>query len=137
MPQLPVDGLRRQVRAGLDALRGERKVLLFGCDQAADIAALRNPDAAGISLLCAGQLPPSFIEFALRAGATEVVVATCAEGACAYRLGNRWTVERLAGEREPHLRASVPAGRYRVVHASRGDEAQLTVVIDEAVSRSE
>ncbi len=137
MPQLPVDGLRRQVRAGLDALQGERKVLLFGCDQGADIAALRNPDAAGISLLCAGQLPPSFIEFALRAGATEVVVATCAEGACAYRLGNRWTVERLAGAREPHLRASVPAGQYRVVHASRGDEAQLTWVIDAANARSE
>lgn len=137
MPQLPVDALRQRVRVALEALPDTHKVLVFGCDQGADLAVLRSPGAAGISLLCAGQLPPSFIEFALRAGATEVVVAPCAEGACAYRLGNRWTVERLAGEREPHLRASVPADRCRVVHASRGDEAQLTAVIDAGISRSE
>ena len=137
MPQLPVDALRQQVRARLDALPGGPKVLVFGCDQGANIAALRRPGAVGISLLCAGQLPPSFVEFALRAGASEVVVAACGEGACAYRLGNRWTAERLAGAREPHLRASVPAERYRVVHASQGDEAQLTAVIDAAIARAE
>lgn len=137
MPQLPVDALRQRVRTALDSLPDTQKVLVFGCDQGADLTAMSTSGAASISLLCAGQLPPSFIEFALRAGATEVVVAPCSEGACAYRLGNRWTVERVAGAREPHLRASVPASRYRVVHASRGDEAQLTAVIDEAVSRSE
>jgi Pyruvate/2-oxoacid:ferredoxin oxidoreductase delta subunit len=30
--------------------------------------------------------------------------AACREGGCEFRLGERWTAERLAGQREPHLR---------------------------------
>ncbi|MBK8689966.1 MAG: hydrogenase iron-sulfur subunit [Betaproteobacteria bacterium] len=46
-------------------------------------------------------------------------------GDCVYRLGNRWTGLRLAGAREPHLRAAVPRDRVRIAWAGRGDEAQL------------
>ena len=65
-------------------------------------------DVIALDLVCAGQLPPSFVDYALRAGAAGVVVSGCREGDCAFRLGQRWTEERLLGIREPRLRAGVP-----------------------------
>ena len=80
---------------------------------------------AAFSLLCIGQLPPSFVENALRSGADGVLITDCAEGDCAFRLGNRWTEERLHGLREPHLRRNVPAVRWRVRWAGPRDVAAL------------
>jgi hypothetical protein len=80
---------------------------------------LAGDDVLVLQLLCAGQLPPSFVEYALRDGAAGVLVASCSDtGGCAFRLGARWTAERLAGAREPHLRASVPR-RTRDARAGR------------------
>jgi coenzyme F420-reducing hydrogenase delta subunit len=70
-------------------------------------------------------LPPSFVEYALRDGAAGVVVTACAEGSCEYRLGQRWTAERLQGTREPHLRASVPRERLVMAWAGAGDESAV------------
>jgi coenzyme F420-reducing hydrogenase delta subunit len=61
-------------------------------------------------------VPPSFVQYALRRGAARVVFATCSEGDCEHRLGDRWLRERLAGARQPALRASVP--RTQVVIAT-------------------
>jgi coenzyme F420-reducing hydrogenase delta subunit len=83
---------------------------------------LQAHDVVAIELVCAGQLPPSFVEYALRDGAAGVLVAPCRDGGCEFRLGALWTVERLQGRREPHLRARVPAERVELVHADRGDE---------------
>ncbi len=82
------------------------------------------------SLLCAGQLPPSFVEYALRDGAAGVVVAACREGGCEFRFGERWTAERLRGEREPHLRGSVDTERVELVFAGRGDEARIDAAVE-------
>lgn len=90
------------------------------------------PGAAGVlafGLPCAGMLPPSFVEFALRHGAAGVMVAACPEEDCEYRFGVRWTRERLAGEREPYLRASVGRERVRLVHAAREDRAVLEAAL--------
>jgi coenzyme F420-reducing hydrogenase delta subunit len=76
-------------------------------------------------LICAGQLPPSFVEYALRAGADGVLISGCREGDCAFRLGNRWTAERLRAQRAPRLRSAVPAERVRVAWAGRGAERSL------------
>ena len=124
MPSAPIGILRRKLVQGLAAL-GEHpcKIAVFGCDHGADVGRLAAPDVAAFSLMCTAQLPPSFVEYALRDGAAGVLVSTCAEGACEYRLGQRWTAERLQGMREPHLRASVP--RERLALASAGAETAV------------
>lgn len=127
MPQLAVDTLRGRLRQDLQASRAEHPLVVFGCDHGAAWAGAA--DLSGCSLLCAGQLPPSFVEYALRDGAAGVLVAACAEGGCEFRLGERWTAERLAGRREPHLRAQVPAERVELVHAGPGDEAVLAAAL--------
>jgi hypothetical protein len=54
-----------------------------------------------------------------------VLVTACREGGCEFRLGTRWTAQRLNAEREPHLRTSVDRRRVAFVPAGRGEEAVL------------
>ena len=131
MPQMPVGELRQALERGLAQLDGENGIIVFGCDQGANVASLAGKDLASFRLICTGMLPPSFVEYALRGGAAGVLVTGCREGGCAFRLGNRWTEERIAGAREPHLRALPPGKALRIVWADRGEESELAVVLDE------
>lgn len=131
MPQMPIDGLRRALEAALAQFEGENGIVVFGCDQGANVASLAGKDLASLSLICTGMLPPSFVEYALRGGAAGVLVSACRAGGCAFRLGNRWTEERLAGTREPHMRAGPPGKALRIAWADRGEEAELALALDE------
>lgn len=125
MPQLPVARLREDLERALPRLEGKTLVVVFGCDWGAEAQRLAGPDTAVFSLLCAGMLPPSFVEYALRSGAHGVLVAGCREGDCAFRLGGRWLKRRIRGEREPHLRSSVPPERVRLAWAGAADGRRL------------
>jgi quinol-cytochrome oxidoreductase complex cytochrome b subunit/coenzyme F420-reducing hydrogenase delta subunit/Fe-S-cluster-containing hydrogenase component 2 len=130
MPQWPIDDLRRRLLQGLAAMRSDRRLVVFGCDQGARVQALAAPDVLPFSLVCAGMLPPSFVEYALRGGADGVLIAGCREDGCEFRLGQRWTAQRLLGQREPYLRSAVPAGRWNTVWADAGDEAAVRTALD-------
>ncbi|MCV2367053.1 cytochrome b N-terminal domain-containing protein [Roseateles oligotrophus] len=108
MPQQPLDGLRRRLEAGLAALAGPHKFVVIGCERGPRGEHEAAADVLTLNLICTGMLPPSFIEYALRGGAAGVVISGCLEGDCAFRFGQRWTEQRLSGQREPRLRASVP-----------------------------
>ncbi|HEX4984575.1 MAG TPA: hydrogenase iron-sulfur subunit [Burkholderiales bacterium] len=130
MPRLSIDALRRQLNAGLTQLSGVARTVVVGCDCAADVGKVAGAGVVTLRLPCIGNLPPAFIEYALRrgrqgAGADGVLISGCREGDCAYRFGNEWTRQRLAGEREPHLRAHVPNERVCVAWANGGEEARL------------
>jgi coenzyme F420-reducing hydrogenase delta subunit len=57
-------------------------------------------------------VPPAFVDFALaRRFADGVMLAGCAENDCYNRLGNEWTMQRMARLRDPHLRQRVPHDR--------------------------
>ena len=137
MPQLPVDALRQRMRAGLAGCGADRPIVVFGCAHGPRVNALRAPDVVPMELICAGQMPPSFVEYALRDGAAGVLVTGCAEGACAYRHGQAFAHERLLGRREPHLRASVPAARWAVAWADARDERALASALQALRARME
>ena len=137
MPQLPVDALRRQLEARLAELSGGTRLVVFGCDRSADVGALAAPDTATLSLICAGMLPPSFVEYALRSGADGVVVAGCRDGGCEFRLGMEWTRERLTRRREPQLRQLVPLERIEVVPVARSEGRKLAAAVAEFRTRLE
>jgi ferredoxin/coenzyme F420-reducing hydrogenase delta subunit len=126
LPQAPVDALRARLQEGLAA--GRRQVM-FGCAHGAQLP--QAPGVLALAVPCIAQLPPSFVEYAVRAGARDVVVAGCREGGCEYRLGPQWMDQRLRGAREPHLRAGVPASRWRAVWADAGEEARLRALVEE------
>jgi ferredoxin len=115
MPQFPIDLLRRRLLASIAVLKGRVKVVVFACGRGTPAAHLGGPDTAVLELLCIAMLPPAFIEFALKSGASGVLVAACGDGDCEFRFGSRWLRERIAGAREPHLRSGVPGDRLRVV----------------------
>ncbi|MEP7281502.1 MAG: hydrogenase iron-sulfur subunit [Rubrivivax sp.] len=125
MPQAPISALREQLRRGLAASNAPHKIVAFGCDKGARVESLAAPDVLPLSLMCIGALPPSFVEYALRDGASAVLVSGCRENGCEYRLGQRWTAERLAGTREPHLREAVPRQNLATVWGDAGDEDHL------------
>jgi ferredoxin len=128
MPTAPIGRLREQLRRGLAALDpSATRLVVFGCDHGAQAAALAAPDVAVFGLMCTGQLPPSFVEYALRDGADGVLVAGCA--GCEFRLGQIWTADRLAGRREPHLRARVPREPLALVSADPGQEVVLRAAL--------
>jgi coenzyme F420-reducing hydrogenase delta subunit/ferredoxin len=137
MPQQPVDAMRQQLETRIAQLQGRTRLVVFGCARGADVAALDAADTATLSLICSGMLPPSFVEYALRSGADGVVVTGCRDGGCDFRLGMEWTRERLARNREPHLRKLVPLDRLQLVAASRGEGIQLAAAIDEFRTRLE
>ena len=130
MPQWPIDALRRRLESRLAAARGAPRFVVFGCDRGARIDTLASRDTLAFSLACAGMLPPSFVEYALRGGADGVVVATCRDGGCEFRLGERWAAQRLNGEREPHLRRAVAADRWSHVGADAGDESAVRAALE-------
>jgi len=119
-----VRGELMRALAALDAPAGVPRVVVFGCAQAIDATRLRDGATAALGLVCAGMLPPAFVEYALRHGADGVLIAGCAPEGCEFRFGQRWTEERLAGAREPHLRAHVERARVRVAWTG-GSEARL------------
>lgn len=129
MPQRPLATLRAELERALAGLSGEPRIVVFGCDRAVGVRRLARADTAAVSLLCAGQLPPSFVEYALRSGADGVLVSGCPRDGCHFRLGDAWTGERLAGRREPHLRGSVPPARVRTVWT--GSRARLEQALEE------
>ncbi len=136
MPQAPIDGLRVELEAALMRVAlgpgGVPAIVVFGCrreDGNGALARIAGERTATMALLCAAQLPPSFVEYALRAGADGVLVTGCRDGDCTYRLGNRWLEERLAALREPHLRAVVPRDRLRIAWTGCDDEQELLVAL--------
>lgn len=122
MPTLTIQQLRSAMVEQLDGVRAPVKLLVYGCDCAADVGRLGLPGVVAQSLPCIGNLPPAFIDYALRrAGADGVLLTGCRPGDCFYRFGNRWVEERMDGTREPHLRRSVDRSRLRI-HWAAGHE---------------
>lgn len=132
LPDLTIAALRTRLEAGLQQA-GIHPVVVFACERAAQWPSTDATDAVlALNLRCVGMLPPSFVEYALRAGARAVVVNACRPGECEFRLGARWIDERLAGAREPHLRSNVDRTRVLRTDYGRGEEASLAAVIDDA-----
>lgn len=106
-------------------------LIVIGCEHAASAAGLASGTAmadarlSAIEIPCAGMLPPSFVDYAMRQGADGVVVVSCPPFDCEYRFGERWTAQRLSGEREPRLRAAADTSRLLRVEAAREEPEKL------------
>ena len=90
-----------------------------------------------VSLACIGQLPPAFIDYVLSRDLADGVLLTgCADGVCFNRFGIAWTEARLAGERDPHLRARVPRERLSTRWLGRHRVAELEQALEEFAASS-
>lgn len=133
MPSLPMAGLREAMNDHLAKLEGDARVMVFGCDNAANIEELRSKNTAVISLPCIAMLQPTFIEYALREHRVDgVFISGCREDDCYHRMGIQWEKQRLAGEREPRLRGRVAREheRIRLFWGSSADIKELALELE-------
>ncbi len=125
LPDLNLKRLRHKTQQAIEDA-GSSGIVVFGCDYGVDVKGLDGPGVQGLSLPCIGMLPPSFIDYTLgRDGVDGVLITGCKECECFSRLGNRWTIERIAGLRDPYLRKRVDRRRLDVFWASRIDGDNL------------
>jgi ferredoxin/coenzyme F420-reducing hydrogenase delta subunit len=130
LPDPALHTLRAATRAASARLTDRPRVLVFGCLHGAAALQPERADTAAVPLPCVGMLPPSFIDYVLSRDLAEgVFLAGCADSSCYNRLGTRWTKERLAGERDPRLRARVPRERVATAWAALQDRARLAAEI--------
>jgi ferredoxin/coenzyme F420-reducing hydrogenase delta subunit len=112
LPDQGMQTLREDVLAAAARLSGETRVIVFGCKNGPDLQRLNGPAVAAMELQCIGMLPPSFVDFLITRHHVDGIFLTgCTLGDCHNRLGNKWTEQRLAGERDPYLRERVPRER--------------------------
>jgi quinol-cytochrome oxidoreductase complex cytochrome b subunit/NAD-dependent dihydropyrimidine dehydrogenase PreA subunit/coenzyme F420-reducing hydrogenase delta subunit len=136
LPGLSIAALRDRVHRVTESLTRGPRIIAFGCDHGAKVERARNPQVAAVSLACIGQLPPAFIDYVLSRDLADGVLLTgCADGFCYNRFGIAWTEARLAGERDPHLRARVPREQLMTRWLGRHQDAELKGTLDEFASR--
>jgi len=99
--------------------------MVFGCDNAIDVADLQTDSIAVLSLFCAGMIPPTLVEYAQRHGADGIFITGCRSGDCYFRLGNVWMDQRFEGRRKPVLRQRARRERISVFRAAATDTAKL------------
>lgn len=120
LPDRSMAALREALVAAADDLKHSPKVLVVGCDAGLELESLKGPGVTTVSLPCAGQLPPSFIDFMLsRQHVDGVFLTGCRSGDCDFRLGQQWTMDRVNQQRDPQLRKRVPRDRVRMFWAGR------------------
>ena len=138
LPSLSMATLRDRVRSAAGGLSQGPRIMVFGCDHGVELARVGGPQVAAVSLACIGQLPPAFIDYVLSRDLADGVFLTgCAKDVCYHRLGIDWTEARLAGERDPHLRARVPRERLTTCWLGRHQSAQLEQALAEFARRLE
>lgn len=126
MPALSSADIRAQIVSASANLRGDGRLLVFGCRGGPDLVVHQDRGVATLTLPCVGALPPSFIDLVIsRRHADGVLLAGCVAGDCYQRLGVEWTEQRLAGQRDPYLRRRVPRERLAAVWAGPAGGARL------------
>ena len=90
-------------------------MLVFGCRDDRQLDDIEGAGHSVVRVNCMGQLPPSYIDFALSRGhADGVMLLGCQDGNCAYRFGAKWTEQRLARQRDPMIRGRVDLSRVAI-----------------------
>ncbi len=146
MPDLSASMLRERLLEVSEKLQGHRRVIVFTCQDNARAIKIRSKlndnETAAVDIICAAQLPPSFIDFILsRKLADAVVLAGCAGGNCQYRFGVEWTEQRIARERDPRLRKRVDADRIALAWlepwSNHGDTSAVVAALRESLPQPE
>jgi len=114
LPDHSIAGLRERSLEASGRFNGGPRMLVYACEKCGD-ALTSDEETQVVTMPCVAMLPPSFVDFALsRNLADGVMLAGCGENDCYYRLGDEWTRQRIAGERDPYLRKRVPRERLRL-----------------------
>jgi len=131
MPDRTISSLRDLTEEQASGLIGTSRIMVFGCDHGPALDEIATDSVGVVGLTCIGQLPPAFIDYVLSRDLADGVVLTgCRENSCNARFGIDWTMDRLAGERDPHLRARVQRERVRTLWVGAGGTGRLREMLE-------
>ncbi len=126
LPDLPLRAVREAIHAGATPAGAVPRILVVGCEKGVGESGIAAAGGQPLVLPCVGMLPPAFIDYVLSRGYADGVMLTgCREGDCFNRFGIAWTEQRIAGERDPYLRARVPRERLATCWPGRTGTARL------------
>jgi len=126
LPQGSIDALRRSLKAQAESLTTGPRLAVFGCTHAASVGALAGVNTVTHEFPCIGNLPPTFVDYALkRLGLDGVLVTGCPPAECYHRLGSHWTGQRFARQRDPQLRSSIDPQRVHIYWARANEQTDL------------
>ena len=133
LPDDTLEQLKSRVLEQAEKLTGPGTMLVFTCDGGPDVTFLENrSDAAVISLPCIGMLPPPFMDYIIsRRYASGILFAACREIDCHYRLGMRWTDQRINRTRDPYLRNRTPRDRIKTCRCGITETKRLAAEAEE------
>jgi len=115
LPDHTIADLRERTIEACESMTGESRVIVYACEHSVGAGELERDGARVVTMPCVAMLPPAFVDFVVsRKLADGVFVSGCRDGDCHFRLGARWTDQRLARERDPYLRQRVPLERIEV-----------------------
>jgi len=115
IPSLAVDDFKHEILTAIAGLDGESRIMIFGCEQGADIDKIEIANVIKYKLPCIGFLPPSFVDYLLRNNRVDGVMVTgCCLDNCYNRTGNKWVGERFKAIRQPHLRTTAAKDHHLV-----------------------
>jgi len=135
MPHFTMDEFRAELDQARDQGNTAGRILLFGCDHGVAVDKAASGTHTMI-LPCVGFLPPAGIGYALRdTGYAGVAIAGCAECDCHHRLGDRWLMERIDRQRQPHLRRRVSRERILTSWLKPGQEKELAAALSTLAER--
>lgn len=134
LPDRTISSLREQAEKAASQLSGNNRIMVFNCDHGPSLTKIKSdsPDSIGVvSLACVGQLPPSFIDYVLSRNLADGVMLTgCQENSCEARFGIEWTKQRIAAERDPHLRNRVPRERLKTAWVGSTGSSRLRKALE-------
>lgn len=125
MPQYSINTIRARTETALNELTGDTRIMVFGCDNAVDVEELKADNVAVVNFFCAGMIPPTLVEYALKKGADGVLITGCRSGDCYFRFGNIWLDQRFEGRRKPVLRQRADHRRIAVCRAAATEGGKL------------
>ncbi len=132
MPNYSADDMRTRTEQALKRARqGAPRIIAFGCDNAYDASRLEPRGCAAVNVFCAGMLPATLVEYALKKGADGVFITGCRTGDCFFRYGNVWLDKRFEGNRKPRLRAGADRKRIRIYRGAETDGARIDAAFDD------
>jgi len=136
LPDRSAATLRDEIIAPRDENK-PRKVTVFACRDYSETLQLEKAGVEVVKVNCMGQLPPSYVDFALSRGhADGVLLLGCQDGGCKYRYGAKWTEQRLARQRDPMVRRRVDLSRVAMGWQQPWSESNSAIRKYEAFLRS-
>ncbi len=107
LPADTVKDLKEKTIKASEKLTGNSRIIVYGCQNSLDPAAMANSEAGVVTMPCVAMLPLSFVDFVISKKLADGIFLTgCRDGDCYYRLGIKKIEARIA-EREPDLRKGI------------------------------